>query len=102
MVRILGCGSGVSSASALSAGDDSAPDVSDSSSISRRLGRGVLNEGLRNGVPCGLGCDAKELVDCEEMLRSDIVSLSIFARMGRQTTYCESQMRSVAAVEKEK
>ena len=41
--------SGVSSVSALSAGDDSAPEVSENSSGSNGF-RGVVNEGLRNGV----------------------------------------------------
>jgi hypothetical protein len=45
--------SGVSSASALSAGDDSAPDVSENSSESKAL-RGVVKEGLRN---CGAAVD---------------------------------------------
>jgi hypothetical protein len=41
--------SGVSSVSALSAGDDSAPEVSENSSGSNGF-RGVVKEGLRNGV----------------------------------------------------
>lgn len=41
--------SGVSSVSALSAGDDSAPDVSENMSTSKAL-RGVVKEGFRNGV----------------------------------------------------
>jgi hypothetical protein len=41
--------SGVSSASALSAGDDSAPEVSENRSASNGL-RGVVNEGFRNGA----------------------------------------------------
>jgi hypothetical protein len=39
--------SGVSSASALSAGEDSAPDASEKRSGSKGL-RGVVNDGLRN------------------------------------------------------
>jgi hypothetical protein len=41
--------SGVSSVSALSAGDDSAPEVSENNSGSKGF-RGVVKEGLRNGV----------------------------------------------------
>lgn len=41
--------SGVSSASALSAGDDSAPEASENKSGSKGF-RGVVKEGLRNGV----------------------------------------------------
>ena len=41
-------GSGVSSASALSAGDDSAPETSENKSWSNGF-RGVVNEGFRNG-----------------------------------------------------
>lgn len=41
--------SGVSSVSALSAGDDSAPEVSENKSGSKGF-RGVVKEGLRNGV----------------------------------------------------
>jgi hypothetical protein len=55
----------VSSASALSAGDDSAPDVSERRSGSKAL-RGVVKEGLRNG---GAGVDdaaTKELFACED------------------------------------
>lgn len=55
----------MSSASALSAGDDSAPDVSEKRSRSKAL-RGVVKEGLRNG---GAGVDdvaMKELFGCED------------------------------------
>ncbi len=45
--------SGVSSASALSAGEDSAPETSDKNSWSNDF-RGVVKEGLRN---CGAGVD---------------------------------------------
>jgi hypothetical protein len=45
--------SGVSSASALSAGDDSAPDASENKSGSNDF-RGVVNDGLRN---CGAGVE---------------------------------------------
>lgn len=42
----------MSSASALSAGDDSAPDASEKMSGSKGF-RGVVKEGLRKGVACG-------------------------------------------------
>lgn len=51
--------SGVSSASALSAGDDSAPEVSEKSSESKAL-RGVVKEGLRKA---GAGVDAEAKLD---------------------------------------
>jgi len=49
MVVLAFCASGVSSASALSAGEDSAPDASEKRSGSNGF-RGVVKEGLRNGV----------------------------------------------------
>lgn len=55
-------GSGVSSASAVSPGEESIPDVSEKSSWSKAL-RGVVKEGLRN---CGAGWDEAEMKElCE-------------------------------------
>ena len=57
--------SGVSSASALSAGDDSAPETSENSSWSNGF-RGVVKDGLRKG---GAGVEedaAKELIGRED------------------------------------
>jgi hypothetical protein len=56
-------GSGVSSASALSAGEDSAPDTSENISWSKGL-RGVVNEGFRNGGAAGADAFIKELWEC--------------------------------------
>jgi hypothetical protein len=68
--------SGVSSASAFSAGDDSAPEVSEKRSGSKAF-RGVVNEGFRNG---GAGVDdveIKELFGCKESNPPELnVSLS--------------------------
>lgn len=55
----------MSSASAFSAGDDSAPETSEKSSWSNGF-RGVVKEGLRN---CGAGVDdaaTKELEGCSD------------------------------------
>jgi hypothetical protein len=53
MAVLILCISGVSSRSAVSAGDDSAPDASENRSGSNGF-RGVVNDGLRN---CGAGVD---------------------------------------------
>lgn len=60
--------SGVSSASALSAGDDSAPDASEKSSGSKGL-RGVVKDGLRNGEAVGAVLAEKEESLCDGRAR---------------------------------
>ena len=65
VIALLVLGSGVSSASAMSPGDDSTPDASDIKSISKVPFRGVVNEGFRN---CGAGVNelpANDLGVCE-------------------------------------
>ena len=64
--EVLGS-SGVSSASALSAGDDSAPDVSENKSGSKAL-RGVVKEGLRNGAAGVEDVAVKVLLGCEDSI----------------------------------
>lgn len=80
--------SGVSSASALSAGDDSAPDVSEKRSGSKAL-RGVVKEGLRNG---GAGVDdaaTKGAFGCENSnpLPSNQLSLSFISTLRSGAAY---------------
>jgi hypothetical protein len=58
------CGSGVSSASALSAGEDSAPETSEKRLSSKGL-RGVVNEGLRKGGAAVEDEEVKECRGCE-------------------------------------
>ena len=63
----------MSSASALSAGDDSAPDTSENRSWSNGF-RGVVKEGLRNA---GAGVDEaviNEFEDCDDSNPPKIVS----------------------------
>ena len=57
--------SGVSSASALSAGDDSAPEVSENTSGSKAF-RGVVNEGLRKGCAGADEVSTKEPFACAD------------------------------------
>jgi hypothetical protein len=66
-------GSGVSSASALSAGDDSAPDTSEKSSWSKGF-RGVVKDGLRN---CGAGADDAAMKELEVWLDSNPSALNV-------------------------
>lgn len=58
-----GLKSGVSSVSALSAGEDSAPEASEKRSTSKGL-RGVVKDGLRKGVAVLEGV-AEKKADCE-------------------------------------
>lgn len=64
MVLIVLTLSGVSSASALSAGDDSAPDASEKSSGSKGL-RGVVKDGLRKGEADGALPEQKDDSGCD-------------------------------------
>jgi len=67
MVELVLGFSGVSSASALSAGDDSAPEVSEKRSASNGR-RGVVKEGLRKagaGVAAEPNADDSVFVDCD-------------------------------------
>jgi hypothetical protein len=61
----------VSSRSALSAGDDSAPDASENRSGSNGF-RGVVNDGLRN---CGAVVDLAFTKEFEELADSKVATL---------------------------